>query len=210
MSEGAVYQRNDSQFWQVWYRDRKGEIQRESAGTTDRQTADRFLRDRLDASDEGRLPTLLNGKRLTFGEWAEWFLEHRSRPPFRSEGNHQQNLNAMKFLGPVFGNTALSDITPESIEEFLTERLRSGRRIHTRAGLQHRGTVKPATVHQQFRILSHMLNVAVRLKKLGDNPCRAVEFPVSVAKSTRKPHYMTASEQAKIEFSAPAYLRNIA
>jgi integrase len=30
-----------------------------------------------------------------------------------------------------------------------------------------------------------------------------------VAKSTRKPHYMTASEQMKIEFAAPNYLRNI-
>ena len=78
-----------------------------------------------------------------------------------------------------------------------------------KSGLQLRGTVKPATVHQEFRILSHMLNVAVKQKRLWDNPCRAVEFPVSVAKSTRKPHYMTASEQAKIEFAAPNYLRNL-
>ncbi len=54
-----------------------------------------------------------------------------------------------------------------------------------------------------------MLNVAVKQKRLADNPCRAVEFPVSVSKSTRKPHYMTATEQAKIEFAAPSYLRNI-
>lgn len=207
--EGAVYQRDDSQFWQVWYRDQKGEIQRESTGTTDRQEAERFLRDRLDARDEGRLPTVLNSKQLTFGQWADWFLERRSKPPFRSEGNHQQNLNAMKFLRPVFGDVALSDITAEAIEDYLAERLRSGRRVHTKFGLQLRGTVKPATVHQEFRILSHMLNVAVKQKRLSDNPCRAVEFPVSVAKSTRKPHYMAASEQAKIEFAAPNYLRNI-
>ena len=54
-----------------------------------------------------------------------------------------------------------------------------------------------------------MLNVAVKQKALADNPCRAVEFPVSVAKSTRKPHYMTATEQTKIEFAAPSYLRNV-
>lgn len=112
--EGAIYQRDDSQFWQVWYReyrdyrDQKGEIQRESTGATDRQQAERFLRDRLDARDEGRLQTVLNSKQLTFGQWADWFLEQRSKPPFRSEGNHQQNLNAMKFLRPVFGEVALS------------------------------------------------------------------------------------------------------
>jgi len=207
--EGAVYQRDDSQFWQVWYRDQKGEIQRESTGKTDRQEAERFLRDRLDARDEGRLSTVLTSKLLTFGQWADWFLERRSKPPFRSEGNHQQNLNAMKFLKPVFGHVALSEITAEAIEDYLAQRLRSGRRVRTKKGLELRGTIKPATVHQEFRILSHMLNVAVKQKRLSDNPCRAVEFPVSVAKSTRKPHYMTASEQAKIESAAPSFLRNI-
>ena len=34
--------------------------------------AKRFLRDRLDARDEGRLSTLLTGKTLTFNEWANY------------------------------------------------------------------------------------------------------------------------------------------
>ena len=207
--DGAVYKRGNSEFWQVRYKDQKGEIVRESAGTTDRQEAERFLRDRLDARDEGRLPTVLNSKQLTFNQWADWFLERRSKPPFRSAGNHQQNLNALKFLRPVFGELALSDIAAEAIENYLADRLQTGRRVHTKFGLQLRGKIKPATAHQEFRILSHMLNAAVKQKRLGANPCGAVEFPVSVAKSTRKPHYMTATEQAKIEFAAPGYLRNI-
>ncbi len=207
--DGGVYKRGNSQFWQVWYRDKKGDIQRESTGKTDQGEAERFLRGRLTARDEGRLPTVLNSKNLTFGQWADWFLERRSKPPFRSEGNHQQNVNALKFLRPVFGDVPLSELTAEAIEEYLANRLQSGRRIRTKLGVQHRGTIKPATAHQEFRILSHMLNVAVKQKRLVDNPCRAVEFPVSVSKSTRKPHYMTASEQAKIEFAAPSYLRNL-
>jgi integrase len=207
--DGAVYKRGNSEFWQVRYKDQKGEIVRESAGTTDRQEAERFLRDRLDARDEGRLPTVLNSKQLTFNQWADWFLERRSKPPFRSAGNHQQNLNALKFLRPVFGELALSDITAEAIENYLADRLQTGRRVHTKFGLQLRGKIKPATAHQEFRILSHMLNAAVKQKRLGANPCGAVEFPVSVSKSTRKPHYMNATEQAKIEFAAPGYLRNV-
>jgi hypothetical protein len=120
-----IGRRGDSQFWQVWYRDQKGEIQRESAGTTDRQEAERFLRDRLAARDDGRLSTILDSKQLTFNQWADWFLERRSKPPFRSEGNHQQNLNAMKFLRPVFGEAPLSDITPEAIEDYLAKRSRT-------------------------------------------------------------------------------------
>lgn len=206
---GAIYQRKNSEFWQVRYKDQKGEIVRESAGTTDRQEAERFLRDRLDARDDGSLATILSSKELTFNHWADWFLERRSKPPFRSAGNHQQNVNALKFLRPVFGSLALSEITAEAVEDFLRERLNSGRRIHTKFGLQLRGKIKPATAHQEFRVLSHILNVAVKQKRLAANPCLAVEFPVSVKKSTRKPHYMSATEQAKIELVAPGYVRNI-
>jgi integrase len=59
------------------------------------------------------------------------------------------------------------------------------------------------------RILSRILNVAVKQKRLAVNPCMAVEFPVSVKKSTRKPPYMSATGQAKIEIVAPSYARNI-
>jgi integrase len=206
---GAIYRRKNSEFWQVRYRDQKGEIVRESTSTSDRQKAERFLRDRLDSRDDGSLATVLTSKQLTFNEWADWFLKRRSQPPFRSAGNHQQNVNALKFLRPVFGDLALSDITAEKVEDYLRERLQSGRRVHTKFGLQLRGKIKPATAHQEFRILSHILNVAVKQNRLAVNPCSAVEFPVSVRKSTRKPHYMSATEQAKIEFVAPAYVRNI-
>src|SRR5215475_11312351 len=140
---GTVYKRNDSDIWQVRYKDRKGEMIRESAATTDREQAERFLRDRLDARDEGRLPVLLESKQLTFNEWADWFLEKRSKPPFRSEGNHQVNVNALKSLRPAFGDTALSDISPETIENFLAEWLQSKRRIRTKFGIQLRGIIKP-------------------------------------------------------------------
>ena len=40
--------------------------------------------------------------------------------------------------------------------------------------------LKPATVHQEFRVLRRMLNVAVRKKLLPANPCAGVEFPVTV------------------------------
>ncbi len=76
-------------------------------------------------------------------------------------------------------------------------------------GLQRRGTVKPATVHQEFRVFRRILNVAVRLHRLTQNPCDPVEFPASISKATRKPHYMTASEQQLIEMCAPSHLRNV-
>ena len=76
-------------------------------------------------------------------------------------------------------------------------------------GVVHRGKLKPSSVHQEFRVLTRIFNVAVKQKRLTVNPCTMVEFPVSVKKTTRKPHYMTASEQEKIQFAAPDYLRHV-
>ena len=48
-------------------------------------------------------------------------------------------------------------------------------------------------------MLRRMLNVAVRKKLLPANPCAGVEFPVKI-KGLFRPHYMTWSEQQRIEF----------
>jgi integrase len=53
-----------------------------------------------------------------------------------------------------------------------------------------------------------MLNVAVRKKFLYANPCAGVEFPARV-NGLFRPHYVTWSEQQKIETAAPEYLRNV-
>jgi hypothetical protein len=122
-----------------------------------REEAERFLRERLGARDDGTLPMLLSGRNLMFDEWADWFLEKRSKPPIRSEKTHQQNTNAVKLLRPVFGSLLLSEITPGAIEDYIERRLNEGRRIHTKFGLVRRGKVKPATVHQEFRVLRHRM-----------------------------------------------------
>ena len=82
-------------------------------------------------------------------------------------------------------------------------RLNSDRCIRTKLGVRTLGKLKPSTVHQELRVLTRILNVAVRQKRLAVNPCNSVEFPVSVSTSIRKPHYMTAAEQAQIKLSAP-------
>lgn len=66
----------------------------------------------------------------------------------------------------------------------------------------------PSTVHQELRVLRRILNVAVRKKLLPSNPCCSVEFPVAV-KGLFRPHYVSWSEQQRIESAAPRYLRNV-
>ena len=57
-------------------------------------------------------------------------------------------------------------------------------------------------------MLRRIFSVAVKKKFVPTNPCAAVEFPV-LTKGLFRPHYMTWSEQAKIEKHAPRYLRNV-
>src|SRR5579884_2339559 len=192
---GSLYRRGDSAFWWVIYRNRQGQVVKESTATTDRLEAEAFLRRRLDARDAGLLPVVLSGRNLIFNEWADWFLENRSKPPFRTHKTHLQNLRVMGHLRPIFGTLRLLDITPDAIESYLRQRLSSERRYHKAFGIRYGGTLSPATVHQEFRVLKRIFNVAVKQKRISYNPCSAVEFPFSVSKMARKPHYMTASEQ---------------
>jgi len=99
-------------------------------------------------------------------------------------------------------------LTADEIELYLRKRLRDRVRVKTTAGFIERGELKPATVHQELRGLRRMLNVAVRKKLLPSNPRAGVEFPVAV-KGLLRPHYLTWSEQRKLEIHAPEYLRNI-
>jgi integrase len=114
----------------------------------------------------------------------------------------------MKHLKVAFETSRLVDITADSIELFLRDRLQQRVRVKAKLGYKELGPVKVTTVHQEFRVLRCVLNVAVRKKLLRANPCSGVEFPVAV-KGLFRPHYVKWSEQQKIESHAPRYLRNV-
>src|SRR5260370_18094324 len=108
----------------------------------------------------------------------------------------------MKHLIDSFSSKPLAALTADEIELSLRARLRQRVRRPTREGFIEFAPVKPATVHQEFRVLRRMLNVAVRKRLLPANPCWGVEFPVRV-KGVFLPHYLTWAEQQRIEFHAP-------
>jgi integrase len=108
----------------------------------------------------------------------------------------------------MFEKAKLAELTADDIEMYLRGRLKQRVVIKTRSGSVEKGVLKATTVHQELRVLRRMLNVAVRKKLLFANPCAGVEFPARVDGLFR-PHSITWSEQQKIEFSAPGYLRNV-
>jgi integrase len=190
------------------YRDKTGCRRLESTNTTDWDEAQRQLRERLQARDNNTLDVLRKGKELAFNDWADFFLENYSKPPIRAEATHEANQTALKSLRAVFGTMKIPDIDATKIEIHLRQRLQQRKRVRRKAGVVELGTLKPTTVHQEFRVLRRILSVAVKKKLCPANPCEGVEFPV-ILKGLFRPHYMTWSEQTKIEEHAPPYLRNV-
>jgi len=206
--DGSIYPRKDGKVLWMVYRDRNGKRIRESTFTEDWQEAQRKLRERLQSRDDRILDVVRKGEQLQFSDWADFFLEHYSKPPIRAEKTHEANERGCLHLKQAFGKRAVGDITVDDIELYLRKRLQTRIQVRTAGGVIEKDRLKPATVHQELRILRRMMNVAVRKKLLPANPCAGVEFPVKV-KGLFRPHYMAWSEQQRIEFQAPEYLRNI-
>jgi integrase len=206
--DGCVYRRKETKVWWMHYRDRNGIRRSESTRTEDWQEAQKRLRERLDARDNNVLEVVRKGESLSFGQWADFFLDNYSKPPLRAARTHQINQRAAKHLKSAFGTNGLVEITADHIELYLRDRLRQRIRIKSSLGIREGNVLQPATVHQEFRVLRRMLNVAVRKKLLPANPCSGVEFPVRV-KGLFRPHYVSWSEQKRIEQHAPPHLLNI-
>jgi integrase len=107
----------------------------------------------------------------------------------------------------MFEKTKLANLAADDIEQYLRQRLKKRVVVRTSNGELEKGALKATTVHQEFRVLRRMVNVAVRKKFLYANPCAGVEFPARVDGLFR-PHYVTWSEQQRIEAAAPEHLRN--
>src|SRR3984893_13804521 len=169
--DGVVYKRKGTKFWWMRFRDHDGARQSESTHTDDWEEAQKRLRTRMKDRDENVLDIVRRGETLTFGEWVEFFLENYSTPPFSAPKTHQANLRAVKHLKRAFANRRLVDVTADAIEQYLRYRLSQRVKFKTSLGYVEREKVKSTTVHQEFRVLRRMLNVAVCKKLLTSNSC---------------------------------------
>ena len=152
---------------------------RESTGTSDWKEAHQKTSSTTAGTRRQSLEIVRRGERLEFSEWAQAFLENYSKPPLRAPKTHEANCRGVKHLTRAFGSRNLGDLTADDIEDHLRHRLRERVQRRTKGGIIEKGVVRPATVHQEFRILRRILNVAVRKKLLPSNPCNGVEFPVA-------------------------------
>lgn len=206
--DGVLYKRTGSKVWWMRYRDREGKRNLETTGTEDWKEAQQKLRERLQARDQNTLQTIRRGEQMLFNGWVDFFLENYSKPPIRAAMTHKANITALKHLMPEFAERKLAEIDADQIEHYLRYRLRQRNRVRTGSGYRETTLVKPTRVHQEFRVLRRIFSVALKKKLCPANPCAAVEFPTSL-KGLFRPHYVTWSEQQRIEAFAPPYLANV-
>ncbi len=100
--DGRVFRRKGTKFWWMCYRERNGTRQRESTFTEDWNEANKKLRERLQARNGNILQIVRKGENLTFGEWADLFLENYSKPPIREPKTHMANQRAANHLKRAF------------------------------------------------------------------------------------------------------------
>jgi hypothetical protein len=79
----------------------------------------------------------------------------------RAEKAHEANMRATKHLKQAFGSPKVGDVSADDIEHYLRRRLQDRVRSKTALGVVQHGRLKPATVHQELRVLRRILNVAV-------------------------------------------------
>ncbi len=123
MARGTVYKRRDSVNWYIGYPDGRGGTRYESSGTPDKPKADRLLRQRLRALDEGRAPNP-DLHKLGWGTLQSWVLSDYENNNLKSLTSARSRFRLHLF--PFFQAMKLMAITTARVREYQTERLYQG------------------------------------------------------------------------------------
>lgn len=120
--------------------------------------------------------------KVYFKDFAEEYLEFcenktRINREFTKEIYQRK---AMKNLLPVFGDKLLYRITPENIEKY---------KIMRKANVGNR------TINLELAALKHMLNTAIKWRKLNENPMKKVS---KLPEEKRQPKFFTEEEIQKL------------
>jgi integrase len=139
VSKGSIHRRAGSPNWSIkfWL---DGKRVRESTGTSDRETALAYLRQRLAEARSGRFVT--HPQRVTFADMRELLLAN-----YRFKRNRTDPSRHVRRLAESFGDMLGEDITEERITEYSRKRMETD-------------GMTPATLRRELAVLKRMLRLA--------------------------------------------------
>jgi integrase len=156
-ADRGLYQRGN--IWYIRFADQKGEIQRESSGSTNKSVAKQFLAVRKAEVFQGKFEKVQKKEKVLFKDYAQVFLRwaklHRKVNTFK---RYERSITQLlKHFGPIF----LNDIKRQNIEEFKDKRKKS---------------VSGSTINRDLACLRKLFNNAIADEFIDLNPLFKTEF----------------------------------
>jgi integrase len=193
----GLYQRSDSRFWWMSYT-MNGEQHQESTKTAIKELAIKIIKQRESEIVLGLFKVGWAGERMTFDQLSAEF--ERSHFAGLAENTVKGHRAYLRHLKAFFGESRLSRITVEMVEEY-----RSQRRAQPTKNNPNR-TIKGATVNRELECLKCVLDLAVMRKYIPENPAAAVKhFNELRDRPIRR--MLTVEEELRILEAAPPHLR---
>jgi len=139
VSKGTIYRRSNTNNWTIQFRV-DGRLQRETAGTNDREQALAFLRRRIDEAKRGVFVEV--ARRMTFDDLHQLLLED-----YRLKRNRTHPSRHVRRLAESFGRLNADEITEKRIAAYSKKRLEAD-------------AMTPATLRKELALLKRMLRLA--------------------------------------------------
>lgn len=163
--------------WYARYYDARGKRHQERAGTL-RVDAERLLRQRLKAKDDG-LPVTPQMGKLRFADAARDLLNDYTVNGRRSIDEARRRLD--KHLLPFFGTLKMSTISTDVVRQYIAQRMTDTIRVKkarvvplpdggTRHEAEIRRPVSPAEINRELTTLKRAFSLAIQAGKLLHKP----------------------------------------
>jgi integrase len=186
---GGVFQRHDSRFLYISYRDVSGKLRQESTKSESRKVAENLLRDRLGHVERGLAAGEM--KKLKYEEIrALLILDYRTRSikMLEQDKDGSPYVWGFEYLDPFFKNRLVATITTDFLYKFIEKRQKEG--------------AANATINRNLSLLRKMMNLARRSAKLTQVPY----FPMLKEDSVRT-GFVTIEQFRKLREAMPEHLR---
>ncbi len=186
---GGVFQRQDSRFLYISYRDLNGKLRQESTKSESRKVAENLLRDRLGQVERGLVAGEM--KKLKYEDIrALLIVDYRTRKVKMLEQDKDGSPYVWGFehLDPFFKNRLVTTITSDLLYKFIEKREKEG--------------AADATINRNLSLLRKMINLARRGAKLTAVPY----FPMLKEDNVRT-GFVTDEQFRKLREAMPEHLR---
>jgi len=186
---GGVFQRQDSRFLYISYRDLNGKLRQESTKSESRKVAENLLRDRLGQVERGLVAGEM--KKLKYEDIrALLIVDYRTRKVKMLEQDKDGSPYVWGFehLDPFFKNRLVTTITSDLLYKFIEKREKEG--------------AADATINRNLSLLRKMMNLARRGAKLTAVPY----FPMLKEDNVRT-GFVTDEQFRKLREAMPEHLR---